>query len=118
MRAPKITEVVITPVAVLDPPLLNASGVHQPYQLRAVIELRTDAGITGLSEAYGDDPTLANLRKAAPALTGLSVFDLNGLTARVAPALGAVTPTNLTELVGRVTREKTVAQTVGALEVA
>ena len=62
--APKIVDVAITPVAVLDPPLLNASGVHQPYQLRAVIELRTDAGLVGLSEAYGDDPTLANLRKA------------------------------------------------------
>lgn len=118
MRLPKITEVVVTPVAVLDPPLLNASGVHQPYQLRAIIELRTDAGVTGLSEAYGDDPTLANLRKAAPALAGLSVFDVNALTNRVALALGAVTPTNLTELVGRVSREKTVAQTIGALEVA
>ncbi len=118
MRVPKITDVVITPVAVLDPPLLNAAGVHQPYQLRAVIEMHTDAGITGLSEAYGDDPTLANLGKAAPALTGLSVFDVNGLTNRVALALGSVTPTNLTELVGRVSLEKTVAQAIGALEVA
>jgi glucarate dehydratase len=83
-----------------------------------VIEVRTDAGVTGLSEAYGDDPTLANLRAAAPALTGLSVLDLNGLTNRVALALGAVTPSTLTELVGRASLEKTVAQTIGAFEVA
>ncbi|HEX4789154.1 MAG TPA: glucarate dehydratase family protein [Actinospica sp.] len=118
MQIPKITDVVITPVAVLDPPLLNASGVHQPYQLRAVIELRTDAGVIGLSEAYGDDPTLANLRKAAPAVVGLSVFDLNGLTRNVALALGGITPSTLTELVGRASLQKTVGQTIGAFEVA
>jgi glucarate dehydratase len=116
--APKIVEVSVTPVAVLDPPLLNASGVHQPYQLRSIIEVRTDAGIVGLGEAYGDDPTLANLRKAAPALVGLDVFDFNGLTRRVAVALGAVRPSAPTELVGPVSRQKTVAQIVGAFEVA
>ena len=115
---PKIVDVTITPVAVKDPPLLNASGVHQAYQLRSIIELHTDAGIIGLGEAYGDDPTLANLRKAAPALAGLDVFDLNGLTKRVAIALGAVAPTVTTDLVGAATRQKTVAQTVGAFEVA
>ncbi|MDI5963790.1 enolase C-terminal domain-like protein [Streptomyces sp. SL13] len=118
MKPPRITGVTITPVAVLDPPLLNASGVHQPYQLRAVIELHTDAGITGLGEAYGDDPTLANLRAAAPVLEGLSVFDLNGLTARTATALGAAAPGSPTDLIGAASREKTIAQTVGALEVA
>jgi glucarate dehydratase len=118
MQIPKITDVVVTPVAVLDPPLLNASGVHQPYQLRAVIEVRTDAGVTGLSEAYGDDPTLANLRKAAPAVIGLSVFDLNGLTRNIALALAGITPSTLTELVGRASLQKTVGQTIGAFEVA
>lgn len=118
MQTPKITDVVITPVAVLDPPLLNASGIHQPYQLRAVIELHTDAGIVGLSEAYGDDPTLANLRKAAPALIGLSVFDVNGLTRNAAMALGGITPSTLTELVGRASLQKTVGQAIGAFEVA
>jgi glucarate dehydratase len=118
MRTPKITDVVVTPVAVLDPPLLNAAGVHQPYQLRAVIELRTDEGVTGLSEAYGDTPTLDNLRKAAPALVGLSVFDLNGLTQRVASALAGVTPSTLTDLVGKASLQKTVGQAIGAFEVA
>jgi glucarate dehydratase len=118
MRTPKITDVVVTPVAVLDPPLLNASGVHEPYQLRAIIELRTDEGVIGLSEAYGDTPTLNNLRKAAPALVGLSVFDLNGLTQRVASVLAGVTPSTLTDLVGKASLQKTVGQTIGAFEVA
>jgi len=89
MGSPKITHVAVTPIAVLDPPLLNASGVHEPYQLRAVIELHTDAGLSGLAEAYGDDPSLANLRAAAPALVGVDIFDLNELNRRVAVALGA-----------------------------
>ena len=118
MQTPKIVDVVVTPVAVLDPPLLNASGVHQPYQLRAIIELRTDEGVIGLSEAYGDTPTLDNLRKAAPAIVGLSVFDLNGLTQRVALTLAGVTPSTLTDLVGKASLQKTVGQTIGAFEVA
>ncbi|HET9169315.1 MAG TPA: glucarate dehydratase family protein [Actinospica sp.] len=118
MRTPKITDVVVTPVAVLDPPLLNASGVHEPYQLRAIIELKTDEGVVGLSEAYGDTPTLNNLRKAAPSLIGLSVFDLNGLAQRVAAVLANITPSTMTELVGKASLQKTVGQAIGAFEVA
>jgi glucarate dehydratase len=120
----RITEAVITPIAVKDPPLLNASGVHQPYALRAVIELHTDDGFTGLSEAYGDDASLAALRAAAGVLPGLSVFDLNGLSARIAAALGsgladgAVASSSPTELIGAASRDKTVAQAVAAFEVA
>lgn len=120
----RITEAVITPIAVKDPPLLNASGVHQPYALRAVIELQTDAGITGLSEAYGDDPSLAALHTAAAALPGLSIFDLNGLVSRIGHAVdsglthGAVAESSPTELIGAASMGKTVAQAVGAFEVA
>lgn len=118
MPSPRVTAIEITPIAVLDPPLLNASGVHQPYQLRAIIEMHTDSGVTGLGEAYGDDATLAHLRAVAPALIGLDVFDVNGLTRRSAAALGAVTPSGPTDLIGAASREKTVAQAVGAYEVA
>jgi glucarate dehydratase len=118
MGSPKITHVSVTPIAVLDPPLLNASGVHEPYQLRAIVEIDTDAGLSGLAETYGDDPTLANLRAAAPALVGVEIFDLNELSRRVAVALGAVREGSPTELLGRASRAKTVAQTYGAFEVA
>ncbi|OLB80896.1 MAG: glucarate dehydratase [Actinobacteria bacterium 13_2_20CM_2_71_6] len=113
-----VTGVTITPIAVQDPPLLNSVGVHQPYALRSIVEVHTDAGITGLSEAYGDDPTLANLHKAAAALPGLDAFDVNGLTRRVGVALGQVTPDSPTELVGAPSVAKTVASTVSAFEVA
>jgi len=114
----RITEVRITPVAIWDPPLLNSVGVHQPYQLRAIIELDTEDGLTGLGEAYGDDPTLANLRRAAPALIGADIFNLNQVQVRVAEALGQVAASSMTELVGAASVPKTVAQTYGAFEVA
>jgi glucarate dehydratase len=114
----KVTGVTITPIAVKDAPLLNSVGVHEPYQLRSVIEVHTDAGIIGLAEAYGDDPTLENLRKAAGDLTGLDVFDIHALERRVALALGQVTPDSPTELVGAPSVAKTVASTLSAFEVA
>ena len=113
-----ITEVTITPIAVRDAPLLNSVGIHQPYQLRSVVEVHTDAGITGLAEAYGDDPTLDRLRRAAAALPGLDVFDVHGLAQRVAVALGEVAADTFTELIGYASPAKTVASTVAAFEVA
>ena len=116
--SPRVTAVRVTPVAVQDPPLLNSVGVHEPYALRSVLEVETDAGLTGLSEAYGDDPTLARLRQAAPALDGLSIWDLNGLTRRVTVALGEVDADTPTELAGPASVQKAVAAIVSAFEVA
>jgi glucarate dehydratase len=113
-----ITNVTITPIAVKDAPLLNSVGVHQPYQLRSIVEVHTDSGITGIAEAYGDDPTLDRLRRAASALPGLDVFDVHGLAQRVAVALGEVAADTFTELIGYASVAKTVAATVAAFEVA
>ena len=38
----KITEIVLTPIAFRDPPLLNAAGVHEPSALRTIVEVHTD----------------------------------------------------------------------------
>ncbi|WP_219816675.1 glucarate dehydratase family protein [Arthrobacter sp. ZGTC131] len=82
-----ITSVTITPVAFKDPPLLNTVGVHEPYALRAIVEVHTDSGITGVGETYGDAGHLARLHAAAAALTGTDVFSINELRRRVAAAL-------------------------------
>ena len=57
----RITGARITPIAFVDPPLLNTVGVHQPYTLRAIIEVVTDAGLVGLGETYADETHLARL---------------------------------------------------------
>ncbi len=83
----KVTAVRVTPIAFRDPPLLNAAGIHEPYALRSIIEVETDTGLTGLGESYGDAPALAAFQAVATRLTGLDVFDLNGLIARTRAAL-------------------------------
>lgn len=83
----RITGARITPVAFTDPPLLNTVGVHQPYALRAIIQLDTDAGLTGLGETYADTVHLARLTAAAEAITGQNVFALNAIRALIADRL-------------------------------
>ena len=83
----RITGARITPVAFVDPPLLNTVGVHQPFALRAIIRLDTDAGLVGLGETYADTRHLARLEAAAEAITGLDVFALNAIRAAIAERL-------------------------------
>ena len=58
MSNSRISRVAVTPVAFEDPPLLNVVGVHQPYALRAIVELHTDSGLLGLGETYADEAHL------------------------------------------------------------
>ncbi|VVE21425.1 glucarate dehydratase family protein [Pandoraea anhela] len=80
----KIAAVRVTPIAIQDPPLLNASGVHEPFALRSIIEIEGENGCIGLGETYGDAPVLDGLMRAKDSLVGLSMFDLNGLSRRIA----------------------------------
>lgn len=90
----RITHVRITPVAFRDGPLLNAAGIHEPWALRAIIELETSDGRVGLGETYGDAPVLELLEVAKEHVIGLSPFDLNGMESRlrraIRPRQGAV----------------------------
>lgn len=88
----RISQVTVTPIAFRDPPLLNSSGIHEPYALRSIIEVVTDTGLTGLGETYGDLPVLTALQACGAALAGLDPFDLNGLLARVRTTLDALPP--------------------------
>src|SRR5260221_5277735 len=49
----RIADMQVTPIALGDPPLLNAAGLHAPYCLRTIVELRTDDGVTGVAEIPG-----------------------------------------------------------------
>jgi glucarate dehydratase len=78
-----ITRVTVTPVAFADPPLLNSVGVHEPFALRAIIEVDTDAGLSGLGETYADEAHLAALNAAATAIVGADVYHTNEIYRRV-----------------------------------
>lgn len=79
----RITAIRITPIAFRDPPLLNAAGIHEPWALRAIVELETSDGRVGLSETYGDAPMLAVLEQAKERVLGLSPFALNAMEERL-----------------------------------
>jgi glucarate dehydratase len=95
----RITSVTITPVAFADPPLLNSVGVHEPFALRAVIEIATDAGLTGLGETYADAKHLAALHAAATAIEGMDVYHTEEIYRRV-QAIAAPPTTIASGLIG------------------
>ena len=86
-RDTHITAVRITPIAFRDGPLLNAAGIHEPWALRAIVELESSDGRVGISETYGDEPMLRVLEQARPLVLGLSPFDLNAMEQRVRAAI-------------------------------
>jgi glucarate dehydratase len=85
----RISRLEVTPVAFADPPLLNVVGVHQPWALRAIVEVHTDDGCLGLGETYADEAHLARLEAVARSLSGHDPYDLSGLRRRVAGVLDA-----------------------------
>jgi glucarate dehydratase len=112
----RITGARITPVAFVDPPLLNTVGVHQPYALRAIIQLDTDAGLVGLGETYADTAHLARLEAAAEAITGLDVFSLNSIRAAIAHRLRG--DSRAVGTAGMITSASAVDQVLSPFEVA
>lgn len=113
-----VTEVVVTPVAFPDPPLLNTVGVHQPWALRSIVQLRTGDALVGLGESYGDAAHLALLRRAAEALIGLDPFHLNELRSRLARAIGAADAADRHGLTGSSSETKTLLRVLSPFEVA
>jgi glucarate dehydratase len=113
-----IKDIVITPVAFTDPPLLNAVGVHEPFALRAIVEVTTDSGILGLGETYGDAPHLERLKLAALALGGADVFNINEMRRRVAAALAADTTVGGHGMSGMVTGSSTPDRVLSPFDVA
>lgn len=78
-RGPHIQQITITPIAIVDPPLLNAAGLHAPYALRTIVEIRTDDGISGISEIPGNSAIDAALEDAKELLIGADVFQLTAI---------------------------------------
>jgi glucarate dehydratase len=74
----RITEVNIHKIAIADPPIRSSYGLHQPYALRTVLELKSDGGFTGVAETYGGEAPAAALEELRPKLLGANPFRLMG----------------------------------------
>jgi glucarate dehydratase len=117
-RDTTITAVRITPIAFRDAPLLNAAGIHEPWALRAIVELETSDGRVGIAETYGDASMLAALDAARPLVGGLSPYDLNTMEERVHGAIRPQTGAPEFELAPGSHGAKNAAKVTSAFEVA
>jgi len=72
----RIAEFIVTPVAATDPPLRNSWGVHQPYCLRTIVQLRTDDGLEGVGETTGGAEMLAALNATQANVLGVDPWEL------------------------------------------
>lgn len=76
-KGPRIKNVVITPIAIVDPPLLNAAGLHAPYALRTIVEIIAEDNITGISEIPGNVAINEALVEAGKLIIGKDPYQLN-----------------------------------------
>ena len=98
-----IRDVIITPVAFHDMPLLNSVGVHEPFALRSVIQILTDGDTYGLGESYGDSTHLGRLQAAADRIKDLTVYDTNAIYQACVESLAGDTDTGGDGMAGMVT---------------
>ena len=75
----RISEMVVTPVACPDPPLLNHHGVHEPWFLRVIVRLRTEQGIEGVGEGPGGGLYVQQLDAARNHVIGADPYQLEAL---------------------------------------
>ena len=81
----RITDLVLHSIAISDPPLRSSYGLHAPFALRTVVELKTDSGLTGIAETYGGDSPQAALEAVRPRVVGMDPFQLAGLNRDLQP---------------------------------
>jgi glucarate dehydratase len=88
----RIREVIVTPIAFRDPPLLNSNGVHEPLALRIILQLILEDGTVGLGESPGGTARLERLQAAAKVVVGMDVFDTTAVSAAIDAALLPTVP--------------------------
>jgi glucarate dehydratase len=74
----RIAEVHVHKIAIADPPLRSSYGLHQPYALRTILELKSENGIVGIAETYGGEAPAAALEELRPRLVGADAFTITG----------------------------------------
>ncbi|MFG2942607.1 glucarate dehydratase family protein [Streptomyces sp. NPDC048282] len=90
----RIRELIITPIAFRDPPLLNSNGVHEPLALRIVLQLVLEDGTVGLGESPGGTARLERLEAAAKVVVGMDVFETTAVAAAIDAALLPTVPSS------------------------
>jgi glucarate dehydratase len=101
----RIAEMIVTPVACPDPPLLNHIGVHETTFLRAIVRLRTADGLEGLGEGPGGGIFVQQLRAAAKHVVGADPYQSERLRVLIGgnPQVFSAIESACLDLVGKAT---------------
>ena len=77
--SPKVTEMLVVPVAGHDSMLLNLSGAHAPFFTRNVVILKDSAGHTGVGEVPGGEKIRQTLEDARALVVGQPIGAFNNI---------------------------------------
>jgi len=84
----QIISMQVHPIAIADPPLRSSYGLHAPYALRTILELKSEDGIVGISETHGGDAILQSFEKLGNRIVGQDAYRLCGLLLPMVDASG------------------------------
>ena len=100
----RIREMVVTPIACPDPPLLNHHGIHESVFLRAIVRIRTDDGLEGVGEGPGGGLYVQQLKAAARHVVGADPYHLEALRVLIDnPRVFSTIEVALLDLIGKAT---------------
>jgi len=77
--SPKVTEMLVVPVAGHDDMLLNLSGAHAPFFTRNIVILRDNAGRSGVGEVPGGEPITRTLEDGRTLVIGREIGAYNDI---------------------------------------
>src|SRR5258708_6460200 len=78
LPAMRIVELKVHSIAVADPPLRSSYGLHAPYALRTILELKSEDGIVGLSETHGGDVIVEGFEGLRARVIGADAYRVAG----------------------------------------
>jgi glucarate dehydratase len=114
----RIADVLVHKIAIADPPLRSSYGLHQPYALRTILEVKSDDGIVGLAETYGGEAPAAALEALRERLIGADPFRICGQLVSMVEGQGSGDARSQTMLVPGENPLDATARTYSAIETA
>jgi len=113
-----IREFRVHQIAIADPPLRSSYGLHAPYALRTIIEIKSDDGVIGISETYGGDAPAKALEELRPQIVGANPYRLAGHLSQMVEGRGKLEQRSQTYLVPGENPLDATTRTFAAIEVA
>ncbi|HET6317111.1 MAG TPA: enolase C-terminal domain-like protein [Chloroflexota bacterium] len=104
MAGMRIGEMVVTPIACPDPPLLNHHGIHEPVFLRAIVRVRSEDGLEGVGEGPGGGLYVQQLKAASRHVIGADPYHVEALRVLIRdPRVFSTIEVALLDLIGKAT---------------